>query len=528
MNLKVYLDNYLNQEIDSGILYEGQSYILDVSQFSEAEKSFWIERERLNSHIEYIARNPRIRLKFVNVVGNVNLFGKLFDVRSRKLRDNETGNDQFKSLVEDLNKISSRLSYSYSGVAAVNREVDKTSLNPTEVERFDYFFQFTFHFPQGNNLDSLMNQILNSPNKKTEAYNRVQPISNSKKVSKNFINTLVKNQNFVELPNGHPMMQSPIVNKFRDLVGRSILPVEVLEEKKRWSFDTPENRFVKFFLEEIKSLCLQIENKEIDEILLKKAKELRNRVDFHSNNPFFRDIGRLYFMPDSSSVLINKSGYRELYYHFVQSKFGFVSLVDEFSQISLKSSLKNIATLYEIWVFFMMSKIIFDDKTISATFFTKGIENGDVVRGVSFTSTLAELKYNYSYTRSNQFSYSLSLRPDITLKIGNDLYLFDAKYKFSTVNIKEEDAEILRIIRSEDIHKMHAYLDAITNAIMAVAIYPGDTFIFYNKVSKSVSKNVESSELVGVGAIPLVPNHVSEFLEEFLGKIIGQYQMINE
>ncbi len=517
----------MNELYDS-ILLEGSTYILDISSFSEKEKKYWVEKERLKSHISYHPKNSFATVKFVNVVGNVNLFGRTMDIRSPKFFDGHEGNKQFKLLVADLNEISSQLTYSYTGVSSVRRDVDNKSFNPSDIERFDYFYQFTFNFPPGNNLDSLMNKVLSSPNRKTVSYEEMVPISKSKKISKRCFQEIGKSQHFTELTKSHSLFQSNLAQRIQAACGIPLIPINVLALKNTESFDTPENRFIKFFLEEIKSICYRLNQVIIDKGFRTKIYELKSRIESFLQLLFFREIGRLNYFPDSSSVLLNRAGYRELYYHFVQSKFGFTSIVDNLEETSMTSGLKDMAALYEIWVFFELGKRLFNSKEIKQNFSTRGIKNGDVIRGISWTNSNIELKYNFSYSHRNNSSYSLSLRPDISLKIGEELYLFDAKYKFTSAsNSNYEEEEIQRIIKAEDIHKMHAYLDAIESAKLSVAIYPGNKFIFYNKMDKTIAKEVSDVSFVGVGAIPLIPNSDGTILDAFILKLFTQSDTVS-
>lgn len=521
MSLKIYSQTNENDELLESILLEGFSYILDLSTFSEKERRNWVEQERLEKHITYHPKNTIATIKFVNVVGNVNLFGRKVDVRSPKLYDGYGGNEQFKLLVEDLNRISSQLTYSYVGVSTVIREVDMKSLNPSDIERFDYLYQFTFNFPPGNNLNSLVTRALTHPNKKTISFEEIVPISKSKNISRNFLKKIGKVQHFSEIVNSHPLFQSQLVKRIQSASGKSLIPMNVSVISNKESYDTPENRFVKFFLQDIISICHRIEQKIRDKIFLDNVIKLKNEVEKILQWPFFEAIGRLNYLPDSSSVLLNKAGYRELYYHFVQSKFGFKSIVDNLKQISMTAGLKDMASLYEIWTFFEIGKRVFEDKEINQQFSTKGIRNGDVMRGISWKAQDVELKFNFSYMHRNNTSYSLNLRPDISLTINGKLYLFDAKYKFLT-NIRniDEEVEIQRIIKAEDIHKMHAYLDAIESAIFSVAIYPGNRFIFYNKEGKTISSKVSDVTYSGVGAIPLSPNSDNSIMDTFISKLL--------
>ena len=70
--------------------------------------------------------------------------------------------------------------------------------------------------------------------------------------------------------------------------------------------------------------------------------------------------------------------------------------------------------------------------------------------------------------------------------------------------------------KNADIHKMHAYKDALGRDGASVAtvrvLYPGTEEVFY-------PANAEGTE--GVGAVPLVPGKASEELERVLARILA-------
>src|SRR5690606_31818862 len=113
------------------------------------------------------------------------------------------------------------------------------------------------------------------------------------------------------------------------------------------------------------------------------------------------------------------------------------------------------------------------------TFNGQVLKNGSMIGSYAWQNEKYQLVFNKSYSRGNHESYSLTLRPDVSLLINGELYLFDAKYKFNTNN--EEENDLLRIVKPEDIHKMHAYLDAIPKALAAIVVYPGNQVVFYSK-----------------------------------------------
>jgi predicted component of viral defense system (DUF524 family) len=146
-----------------------------------------------------------------------------------------------------------------------------------------------------------------------------------------------------------------------------------------------------------------------------------------------------------------------------------------------------------------------------------------------------ELLYNQSFSKNKteNSSYSLTLRPDYTLHIKNGLnsYLihFDAKYRSDVrlddndVNKRDEEEEEKRIYKYADVYKMHTYKDAIKNTLGAYVLYPGTE----PKIFEEKSPNIIPS----VGAFPLKPGKTDidneNKIESFLKDALTQISAIN-
>ncbi len=123
-------------------------------------------------------------------------------------------------------------------------------------------------------------------------------------------------------------------------------------------------------------------------------------------------------------------------------------------------------------------------------------------------------------------SYSVTLRPDITLTVGNELHLLDAKFRLqsigaATIDSTADDDEVQVVslrqwttFQPSDIHKMHAYKDALDarrhqerQDVRSVwVLYPGDATAFFSETGGRVSVVPDHrSEMIGVGALPMQP-----------------------
>lgn len=513
----IYTDYNLQQPIKGDILFEGVPYFLDIENYSTIVINKWFEEEHIDSSIRsYHPKNKFLIIQFDNIVGFVNILGKEFDVRSKKLNNGENGNHQFQTLLDDISRIYSKLSFNIRGTSYAKRET-RYEYNLDDLDVFDYYYQLAYMMPANLNLDTLIRQCLQSPNTINVETSIETSLEHSKKISPNFYRNIGKLGNLGMIPNTHSLSNAIFPQMTYKKMGKRLLPLTVSNTSFSQTTNTTENRFLKYFLGEINALCIKLINQLEDVNLVTKAKKLQKKVGAHLANPFFKNIQRLTYVPSSSSVLLKKAGYKEIYYHFVQSKFAFTPILENQKKYALKYGLKNIASLYELWAFLKIADIVFGGKRINETFEGQVQKYGSRIGSYKWQYDNIELFYNKGYTKSNGGSYSVNLRPDISLNVNGQLYLLDAKYKFNQMN--DQSDLLSRVVKPEDIHKMHSYLDAIPSAKTAIVIFPGSEFVFYTK-EKNID-DVNNTYSSGVGAIPLLPNSQTDF--ERLKNLINGY-----
>jgi len=263
--------------------------------------------------------------------------------------------------------------------------------------------------------------------------------------------------------------------------------------------------------------------------------------------PFLRDVGEMRRFPVHSQVLQRRTEYRELLLHhqaLVMASSYPISAADLTRIIETKSA----SLLYEYWCFFELAEQM--GLILGAP--TRGI----VASGDDLHATIAEgmrlefpggaeLHYNRSFSHSSSQwrSYSVSLRPDIVLKFGDKLHLFDAKFRIdrwdvptveSDIELESTEADDRAGVASKswwknaDIHKMHAYKDALqsngSRAATVWVLYPGSEFVFYGDDSvKLGAVSALRSNAIGVGAIPMHPStgSIGRLCGEVLSTLLG-------
>jgi len=170
--------------------------------------------------------------------------------------------------------------------------------------------------------------------------------------------------------------------------GRAVLPERLLQERAEETFDTHENRFVRHFLLSLRqaldgalallerygggqSRLRAVGAVQTDPVAAStdvpqgdRADPIAPRVDLttlanHLDEalswPWWDEVGELVHLPEQSTVLHGKDGYRELwalYPEFLlgRSPFGY--------GLDRAIAARDVATLYEYWCFFQLIRVL--------------------------------------------------------------------------------------------------------------------------------------------------------------------------
>lgn len=291
------------------------------------------------------------------------------------------------------------------------------------------------------------------------------------------------------------------------------------------ALDTPENRFVRHFLVICENILHSFKEKVSERSalngreILNEIGEMDEKINSLLANPFFDDVGDFTGFPGNSTVMQKRQGYKEIlkFYNLIQSAVSFPMFEDS---IRLAVENRDIAELYEIWAYFrivdligeitgshVISANLYDitDYSVSLKYYASVVYK---YRGQEIT-----VWYNRSYTRGNDVSYSLPLRPDIVVETADGLYIFDAKFRLRTLNWDEEAEERDFTFKNGDIYKMHTYKDAIRGVKTAVILYP-------NKDTKQDRFWDDKEPRSGVGAYALLPGLNSDNLKKFIRETV--------
>lgn len=368
--------------------------------------------------------------------------------------------------------------------------------------------------PRFRELIDAVDFIARNPHSRIERYQRVRPLSQVRRPDRNVRRWLMR----------HPdVLQRCAFGSPGEVVTSAgpALPRRLPESKAKLSFDTPENRFLKYLMQSIaqklnalenqyQAVCRKNSEMQLDEDFLGKLREQRRavnqrlRYDFIAEAGVFRSTGAL------SLVMQFAPGYRTALEAGLKLQMG-ISLSEAIEKVELK----NLYELYEIWCFIELEEILAEESIAKdqsrQAFENKGLFWGlvrDRKGGARYKTSLGdELLLQYNHSESTPTG---SQRPDNFLsieKLGGELafkFVLDAKYRISADNGKVGPLV-------EDINAMHRYRDAIVGAsgsayarkvTEAIVLFPGTNEKEY--VGHQFERSIAT---VGVGGLPFLPGN---------------------
>ena len=321
-------------------------------------------------------------------------------------------------------------------------------------------------------------------------------------------------------------------------------------EEQHTTHNTIENRFLKHTLQMIQKRYSALANRvlelNISDPEKERIKTTADTLQHLARNPFFRTIGKFEGLKQESLILQRDVNYSKVYRTSAILRKSF-NLNDGLYRMETK----DIATLYEIWCFIQVEKVVkelFREQNIDVTtdhqnrmemhsLFTYDLGKGEHSRIVFKNSdiTLAELVYNPKHTEHENDrmgiahfeSPTVPQKPDIVLQLTKDdlergmnlTYLFDAKYRI------EQDRQGRDVPPDDAINQMHRYRDAIyystpQNGLKKEVL--GGYILFPGQMTETDHFR-QSVDEVNIGAFPLRPgveqhDMVRDFIAELMRK----------
>lgn len=483
---------------------------------------------------------------FGDFIGTLPLLGRTLSVSSPKM--DEAG---FRRLLEEVVERAAGLPFASNTPALLPFE--PAGLTEPRV-LYHAFVYLRWALQRGRpTLDQSFQTIAHDPHRALVREQRSSTLWDARSVSVASMARAVAGSEWVPIPDGHTLGRAPLVMAVAEATGRPRAPLRIDESIVRATRDTPENRFVRYFLGVALEVVRRVErllvlNREkhgwSDERLLEDAARMRRQLHRLSCSGFLADVGEMQHFPISSQVLQRREGYRDVLQHYcalVAASRVSVLGADMTRLLETKAA----STLYEYWCFFRLAdevERLLGPPRRANTFIDSDDWQVALREGIAIDFPGGvRLAYNQSYGGDLGGSYSVTLRPDITLTVGDQLHFLDAKFRLQSIPAATIDSDPIddekqtiglggwTTFQRGDIHKMHAYKDALgarkgrpRQQVRSVwVLYPGDDTAFFSETGGRVGSVPDRFEdLLGVGALPMRPGSEPVELQSALRTIL--------
>jgi predicted component of viral defense system (DUF524 family) len=379
-------------------------------------------------------------------------------------------------------------------------------------------------------------QIIKAPVTTWTAKTENKDIRSLQKLNSRDVRNLIQSKNRVKLPESHFLRSS----------GINSIALQIPTSVKEETTDTPENRFIKYVLHSFLFFCeeIQLRSKKGSR-LFQEAQNISDKLVSHLQHNLFKEVSRPTTIKLNSPVLQKKAGYREVLKTWLMFDLS-AKLIWEGGEDVYAGGSKNIAKLYEYWLFFKLLEAVKETFNINSEEYKKLIkptgdnlglqlkEGNQIALNGVYHSRERELSIQFSYNKtfssntelSAEGSWSLRMEPDYTISIWPKevsvkeaerteqiVHIhFDAKYK---VQNKKDNSKF----KPEDVIKMHAYKDAIRRTGGAYILYPGID-------SKPTIFKGFHEVLPGLGAFAIRPSEENsgiQYLIDFITEVKNHF-----
>ena len=407
----------------------------------------------------------------------------------------------YRKMLEDITAYYTDLVLMQGSPVTQKLEIDNDTPQQTLYQRY----AFVRSIVESSAFQEAINKIVASPVRKWEETIVERDVSNVKRLSRRNMHQIASSRDRIPVYNGDEIGLPHGLNS---------VPRTLTVAYKRDTLDNQENQFVKFVLRSFSSFCSELRGKKnANDRLKAEIDKTMDVLNGHLSTLFFKQVSMPSQLNLNSPVLQRKEGYREILQAWL--------MFDLAAKLSWKggdnvyeAGKRNVAVLYEYWVFFKLLEVIsrvFDIDPVSVNKLVKTdadrinleIQQGKMtmIEGLYDAGSRkfnVRFYYNrtFAHTREDEEldksgSWTMNMRPDYTLSIWpgeisidqaerEDLIVhihFDAKYRVNKIDLGVDDSmndeqmsEALLnekkeqeegIYKRADLLKMHAYKDAI-------------------------------------------------------------------
>jgi len=448
------------------------------------------------------------------------------------------GAGAFEQMLNELTTAASQLLFDMGGPTSIGILRSRAREREALYTLFR-FIRYSMHeAPPDERLGTCFQQIERSPYHRTFRERVIVDVHSGKDIGPLAIESILSRPDSLTLLGERSALRQAALSRHLSRYGRAFFPERIRTERIQTTYDTPENRFVKYFLGvlgdtlETVAQAFSVSHDFIAEANKREALAMAEELSRYRRSPFLRNVGELSVFPGQSQVLRKRTGYRELtrLYHllFLAGQLGW-------SELQLIEN-RRIDVLYEYWVFFKIVDILrtfYGDRRRLQAKALSGDRKGLLLelgrRGqvsLRFSKGTKELEAcDITFCRSflpGQHSYSVEFRPTVSIQTHSGRVLpIEVTYAAEWV---ESHEHARRATREHLLTRLHGLRDAL-DCQCALQILPGESPCFYGAGEAFPGfTRYRPTDLVGVGLLPLNPREPSDkkrlsaLLHAFLSK----------
>jgi predicted component of viral defense system (DUF524 family) len=453
-------------------------------------------------------------VNFGNFAGKASIAGVSIDVESAKL-----GSGGVSKLLEDISQISSALIFSVATPTELTRHTSMARSAAVPYHQLQLLRRVMMLAMPGERLQDWLTTIARTALRRFEPERPLVAPDRVRRLDARAIRSIFSRlDRIVRVPEGSLIASNALAEglTFGDPPTRHF-PAKIAAPRGRLSFDTPENRFIRHVASTSLGLVYQfIRDPRLHDGLRADCNVMAGLLSEALRAPHLADAGPLTAFGNPSQSLTKMEGYRDtlLFWSDLTRGLGLPASGAETHHL-LEG--RDLASLYEYWVFVKIVEalVTITGQHASKLDMIRRDEYGEFVKWgfiLRFPFDIS-VSYNLQFSRgSSLMTYSTPLRPDVVVKLGTRLHVFDAKYRMSRLDsgkdVQDDDDGDVKdgTYKRDDLYKMHSYRDAIQDVRTAFAVYPGSEFVFFERKGARRTRPVDIGNFDGVGAIPLRPS----------------------
>jgi hypothetical protein len=524
---------------------EGHFYEYKLSKGYNLQPSEVVTQSKINPCTGRISPNIYVGTLVIGIM-NSEKNKKCGEVKLEVQSVKASYREDYRFMLEEITEKCTDLLLQHSSPVSQTFEVDFNADAKTLYQRFAFLKSIL----DSSDFNDAVHKFLSSPVTRWKETETEKDIRGVRKINSTVLRQIVTTSNRVDLPLDHALKST-----------LQSIPSKIRITSKSETVDTPENRFVKHALKSFQSLCGRFRSKLNEGNRLQEEAILgEDKLEQFLGHSVFKEISAPTSLPLNSPVLQRKEGYREILRVWLMLDLA-AKLVWKGGDDVYSGGKRDVAVLYEYWLFFVLLDIIKDVFKIEP----EGIRNLIIetndglglqlrqgkhlpVKGtydVGSRKLDVEFSYNKTFSGDNKYpeggSWTKNMRPDYTLSIwphgiNSDLaeeqelithIHFDAKYKVENLKAifgsdedfnEEKEEQRKGTFKRADLLKMHTYKDAIRRTEGSYVLYPGTEPAF--------TKTGFHEIIPGLGAFAIRPTRQKSGVEEvkkFLNEVVNHF-----